>query len=103
MRPLLLDATSPLADLYPHTFKTDQNGKINDWEAVVLIPFVKAERIKQALAPILPTLDASAIARNRHGPRYPPRALVAARDVTLSGWWRVVAGAWRAVTGTASW
>ena len=70
VRPLLLDASSPLADLYPRTFKTDQNGKINDWEAVVLIPFVTAGRIQDALTPLLATLDEHAIARNKHGPRH---------------------------------
>jgi 5'-3' exonuclease len=70
VRPLLLDAASPLADLYPATFQTDRNGKINEWEAVVLIPFVDAQRIKDALTPLLSSLDDAAVARNRHGPRY---------------------------------
>lgn len=67
VQPLLTDAASPLADLYPRTFATDRHGKINDWEAVVLIPFVSADRIRAALTPLLPTLDATAAARNRHG------------------------------------
>ena len=33
--------SSPIIDYYPSTFKTDLNGKQQDWEAVVLIPFIK--------------------------------------------------------------
>ncbi len=39
-RPLMLDPNSPLADFYPRNFELDMNDKKNDWEAVVLIPFV---------------------------------------------------------------
>jgi len=70
VQPLLTNEASELADLYPRTFATDRNGKINDWEAVVLIPFVSADRIRAALAPLLPTLDAAAAARNQHGQPY---------------------------------
>lgn len=31
---------SPVVDYYPDKFKTDLNGKQQDWEAVVLIPFI---------------------------------------------------------------
>ena len=31
---------SPIIDYYPPDFKTDLNGKRQDWEAVVLIPFI---------------------------------------------------------------
>ena len=31
---------SPIIDYYPPEFKTDLNGKRQDWEAVVLIPFI---------------------------------------------------------------
>ena len=33
--------TSPIIDYYPKNFKTDLNGKQHEWEAVVLIPFIK--------------------------------------------------------------
>ena len=32
--------TSPVIDFYPVDFHTDLNGKQQDWEAVVLIPFI---------------------------------------------------------------
>jgi 5'-3' exoribonuclease 1 len=31
---------SPIIDFYPLNFKTDLNGKQQEWEAVVLIPFI---------------------------------------------------------------
>lgn len=47
---LMLDPSSPIIDFYPEEFKTDLNGKKNDWEAVVLIPFIKEERLLSAVA-----------------------------------------------------
>jgi len=32
--------SSPVKDYYPVNFETDLNGKLQDWEAVVLIPFI---------------------------------------------------------------
>lgn len=37
---LLIDKESPIIDYYPWDFKTDLNGKRQEWEAVVLIPFI---------------------------------------------------------------
>ncbi|KAG8293470.1 5'-3' exoribonuclease 1 [Homalodisca vitripennis] len=37
---LMEDDKSPIIDFYPTEFKTDLNGKRQDWEAVVLIPFI---------------------------------------------------------------
>ncbi len=36
--------TSPIIDYYPTSFKTDLNGKQQEWEAVVLIPFIDEVR-----------------------------------------------------------
>ena len=55
LRTLLTSPTSPLADFYPRTFKTDQNGKTASWEAVVLIPFIEADRLVQQVQKALPT------------------------------------------------
>lgn len=44
-RPLMTLPTSPIRDYYPMDFETDLNGKRNDWEAVVLLPFVDEERL----------------------------------------------------------
>lgn len=31
---------SPVREFYPLEFSTDLNGKLQEWEAVVLIPFI---------------------------------------------------------------
>lgn len=42
---LLTDSKSPIIDFYPENFEVDMNGKSNDWEAVVLIPFIHEKRL----------------------------------------------------------
>lgn len=37
---LLVEENSPIINYYPQDFKTDLNGKRQEWEAVVLIPFI---------------------------------------------------------------
>lgn len=37
---LMASENSPIIEYYPHDFKTDLNGKQQEWEAVVLIPFI---------------------------------------------------------------
>ena len=37
---LMIEKSSPILNYYPLEFRTDLNGKKNDWEAVVLIPFI---------------------------------------------------------------
>lgn len=37
---LMMDDSSPVIDFYPSDFDTDMNGKKQEWEAVVLIPFI---------------------------------------------------------------
>ncbi|GMT12680.1 hypothetical protein PFISCL1PPCAC_5472, partial [Pristionchus fissidentatus] len=44
LRDLMCNPESTIADFYPVDFKTDLNGKKNDWEAVVLIPFIQEKR-----------------------------------------------------------
>lgn len=36
----MVQETSPVIDYYPIAFETDLNGKQQEWEAVVLIPFI---------------------------------------------------------------
>ena len=38
---LMTEDTSPILDFYPVDFETDLNGKKQEWEAVVLIPFIE--------------------------------------------------------------
>ena len=38
---------SPIIDFYPPDFRTDLNGKQQEWEAVVLIPFIDEVNLKK--------------------------------------------------------
>jgi 5'-3' exoribonuclease 1 len=40
---------SPILDFYPTDFDLDLNGKKQDWEAVVKIPFIDERRLLSAL------------------------------------------------------
>lgn len=40
----MVSETSPVKDYYPIDFETDLNGKLQEWEAVVLIPFIDEVR-----------------------------------------------------------
>ena len=48
----------------------DLNGKQQDWEAVVLIPFMEEERLLAAMQPLYPRLTAEEAARISHGPMW---------------------------------
>lgn len=58
---------SPIKDYYPVNFKTDLNGKQQEWEAVVLIPFIDEDRLLEAMAPMSAYLTPSEVFRNAHG------------------------------------
>uniref|UniRef100_A0A8R1E8T0 XRN_M domain-containing protein n=1 Tax=Caenorhabditis japonica TaxID=281687 RepID=A0A8R1E8T0_CAEJA len=62
------DATkSEIYDFYPENFETDLNGKRNDWEAVVLIPFIDERRLLSAIESKANRLSKEEIDRNTHG------------------------------------
>ena len=46
----MYDVNSPILDFYPLGFEQDLNGKKQDWEAVVKIPFIDEERLLKAMA-----------------------------------------------------
>ncbi|KAI8612972.1 XRN 5'-3' exonuclease N-terminus-domain-containing protein [Chytriomyces sp. MP71] len=48
-RDLMTDPGSPILDFYPTEFELDLNGKKQDWEAVIKIPFIDEVRLIRAL------------------------------------------------------
>jgi 5'-3' exoribonuclease 1 len=45
----MVDDASPIIDFYPKNFELDMNGKKQDWEAVVKIPFIDQERLLRTM------------------------------------------------------
>ncbi|KAF1765791.1 hypothetical protein GCK72_005744 [Caenorhabditis remanei] len=58
---------SMIHDFYPANFETDLNGKRNDWEAVVLIPFIEEKRLLEAIESKRNRLSREENMRNTHG------------------------------------
>ncbi|KAG2138024.1 hypothetical protein DEU56DRAFT_347236 [Suillus clintonianus] len=46
---LMYDSNSPILDFYPIEFEQDLNGKKQEWEAIVKIPFIDEERLLRAM------------------------------------------------------
>jgi 5'-3' exoribonuclease 1 len=46
---LMWDPNSPILDFYPQEFDQDLNGKKQEWEAVVKIPFIDEKRLLRAM------------------------------------------------------
>ena len=46
----MYDPNSPILDFYPLEFELDLNGKKQDWEAIVKIPFINQARLLKAMA-----------------------------------------------------
>uniref|UniRef100_A0A0K0CVI3 5'-3' exoribonuclease n=1 Tax=Angiostrongylus cantonensis TaxID=6313 RepID=A0A0K0CVI3_ANGCA len=67
LRELMCDKESPIADFYPTDFRTDLNGKKNDWEAVVLIPFIDEKRLLSAMGSKMLLLTPEEKSRNSFG------------------------------------
>ncbi|XP_042285493.1 5'-3' exoribonuclease 1 [Thunnus maccoyii] len=65
-RHLMTSENSPIIEYYPLDFKTDLNGKQQEWEAVVLIPFIDERCLLAAMEPYNHKLTKEEKARNCH-------------------------------------
>lgn len=65
-RHLMTSEDSPIIEYYPVDFKTDLNGKQQEWEAVVLIPFIDERCLLAAMEPYNHRMTKEEKARNRH-------------------------------------
>ncbi|XP_040283999.1 5'-3' exoribonuclease 1 isoform X3 [Bufo bufo] len=63
---LMTSEDSPIIDYYPQDFRTDLNGKQQEWEAVVLIPFINETRLLEAMKNCYKLLKEEERNRNRH-------------------------------------
>ncbi|CDI98432.1 5' 3' exoribonuclease 1 [Echinococcus multilocularis] len=71
---LLASSGSPVSEFFPKDFETDINGKLADWEAVVLIPFIDETKMLAAMAPCTKTLSPEDSKRNVHRGHFVLRA-----------------------------
>lgn len=65
--PLMTEPNSPIIDFYPRDFELDMNGKKQEWEAVVKIPFIDEKRLLDAMAPKDALLSDAEKQRNSFG------------------------------------
>ncbi|XP_067051785.1 5'-3' exoribonuclease 1-like isoform X1 [Acropora muricata] len=65
---LMIMEQSEIIEYYPVNFKTDLNGKQQEWEAVVLIPFIDEKKLLDAMSPLYSRLTEEELNRNKHGP-----------------------------------
>lgn len=65
---LMCNEDSPLIDYYPDDFMTDLNGKQQEWEAVVLIPFINEKLLLKFAEIADKSLCEEERKRNSHGP-----------------------------------
>lgn len=67
LQSLMVSEDSPVKDFYPVDFKTDLNGKQQEWEAIVLIPFINEEQLLEAMKPHSIYLSDEEVQRNAQG------------------------------------
>ncbi|EWC45022.1 hypothetical protein DRE_06302 [Drechslerella stenobrocha 248] len=64
---LMMSPDSPIIDFYPRDFELDMNGKKQDWEAVVKIPFIEEDRLLAAMKTKECLLTPDEVSRNDFG------------------------------------
>ncbi|CAF1231457.1 unnamed protein product [Adineta steineri] len=68
LQSLMIDDDSPLLHFYPEDFQLDQNEKKQDWESIVLLPFIEEELLLNSIQKYYLNLDADEKIRNQHLP-----------------------------------
>mmetsp|Transcript_20065 Transcript_20065/g.28834 ORF Transcript_20065/g.28834 Transcript_20065/m.28834 type:complete len:1503 (+) Transcript_20065:75-4583(+) len=63
---IMTNPMSPVLEYYPVDFSVDMDGKRNPWEAVVLLPFIDADRLLEAEAAYCPESSLTTKERNRN-------------------------------------
>ncbi|KAI6039713.1 exonuclease II [Pisolithus marmoratus] len=66
-RDLMDDPSSQISDFYPTVFDTDLNGKKQEWEAIVKIPFIDQKRLLRAMSTCEHRLTKEEQQRNQFG------------------------------------
>ncbi|CED84832.1 exonuclease ii [Phaffia rhodozyma] len=95
-RDLMSDPNSPILDFYPTEFEADMNGKKQEWEAVVKIPFIDETRLLKAMASREHRLTPDEAARNTHGSSFRfihDDSIDAPYPSSLSGFFPIIARA----------
>jgi len=64
----MIDPESPLLYFYPEHFELDQNEKKQDWEAIVLLPFIDEQLLLNSITKYYNQLDSNEQIRNQHLP-----------------------------------
>ncbi|KAK3846807.1 MAG: XRN 5'-3' exonuclease N-terminus-domain-containing protein [Linnemannia gamsii] len=64
---LITKEASPIKDFYPNNFELDMNGKKQDWEAIVKIPFIDQDRLLEAMKTKEHLLTPEEVERNETG------------------------------------
>jgi hypothetical protein len=66
LQSLMIDANSPLLDFYPENFQIDQNEKKQDWEAIVLLPFIDEQLLLVSIQQSYANLTVDEQMRNQY-------------------------------------
>ena len=63
----MINEDSPIKVYYPEIFEQDLNGKKQDWEAVVVIPFIDEKKLIDAMEVEASKLNSIELFRNSRG------------------------------------
>lgn len=66
----MTEKESKIVQYYPTNFETDLNGKKQEWEAVVLIPFIDEKLLLEEMKAKENLLNRNEVERNIHGPMF---------------------------------